>query len=89
MILPWCALAFIFAAAYARLSRAQMLETLSEDYIRTARAKSACPSARSTSSTRFRAAITPIVTIAGIDLGGALGGAVITETIFGMQGMGQ
>lgn len=88
MILPWCALAFIFAAQYARLSRSQMLETLSEDYIRTARAVG-LPKRTVYLKHAFRAAITPIVTIAGIDIGGALGGAVITETTFGMQGMGQ
>ncbi len=87
LILPWFALAFIFAAQYARLSRSQMLETLSEDYIRTARAIGL--SKRTVHLKHaFRAAITPIVTIAGIDIGGALGGAVITETIFGLQGMG-
>jgi peptide/nickel transport system permease protein len=88
LILPWLALAFIFGAQYARLSRSQMLETLSEDYIRTARAIG-LPKRTVYLRHAFRAAVTPIVTIAGIDIAGALGGAVITETIFGLQGMGQ
>jgi len=88
LILPWLALSFIFAAQYARLSRSQMLETLSEDYIRTARAIG-LPRRTVYLRHAFRAAITPIVTIAGIDIGGALGGAVITETVFGLQGMGR
>ncbi|MEV4757706.1 ABC transporter permease [Micromonospora sp. NPDC049559] len=88
LVLAWCALAFLFSAIYARLSRAQMLETLSEDFIRTARAKGL---AKSTVYGRhaLRAAITPVVTIAGLDVGGALGGTVITETTFGIQGLGR
>jgi peptide/nickel transport system permease protein len=87
LILPWLALAFIFAAQYARLARSQMLETLSEDYIRTARAIG-LPKRTVYLRHAFRAAVTPIVTVAGLDIGVALGGAVITETIFGLQGMG-
>jgi peptide/nickel transport system permease protein len=87
LILPWLALAFIFTAQYARLSRSQMLETLSEDFIRTARAIG-LPKRTVYLRHAFRAAITPIVTIAGIDIAFGLGGAVITETIFGFQGLG-
>jgi peptide/nickel transport system permease protein len=88
MLLPWITLGFINSASYSRLSRAQMLETLSEDFIRTARAKGA--SGRTVNYRHaLRAAITPIVTIFGIDLGANLGGVVITETVFNMQGMGQ
>ncbi|QLQ37716.1 ABC transporter permease [Micromonospora robiginosa] len=88
LVLAWVALAFLFSAIYARLSRAQMLETLSEDFVRTARAKGL---AKRTVYGRhaLRAAITPVVTIAGLDVGGALGGTVITETTFGLNGMGR
>ncbi|MFI6133994.1 ABC transporter permease [Micromonospora sp. NPDC051141] len=88
LVLAWLALAFLFSAIYARLSRAQMLETLSEDFVRTARAKGL---AKRTVYGRhaLRAAITPVVTIAGLDVGGALGGTVITETTFGLNGMGR
>lgn len=87
MILPWMALAFVQAAAYARISRGQMLETLSEDYIRTARAVG-LPKRTVYIKHALRAAITPIITIFGLDLGAFLGGVAITETIFGMHGMG-
>ncbi len=88
MILPWLGLGFLNSATYARLSRAQMLETLSEDFVRTARAKGL---AKVTVYGRhaLRAAITPIVTIAGLDLGTYLGGTVITETVFGFTGLGK
>ena len=85
LILPWITLAFLYAALYARLTRAGMLETMSEDYIRTARAKG-LRSARSSSSTRLRATLTPILTIFGLDLGLLLGGAVLTESTFSIQG---
>jgi peptide/nickel transport system permease protein len=88
MLLPWITLGFINSAAYSRLSRAQMLETLSEDFVRTARAKGA--SLRTVNYRHaLRAAITPIVTIFGLDLGASLGGVVITETTFNMRGIGQ
>ncbi|KOX04025.1 ABC transporter permease [Micromonospora profundi] len=88
LVLAWVALAFLFSAIYARLSRAQMLETLSEDFVRTARAKGlAKPKVYGRHA--LRAAITPVVTIAGMDVGGALGGTVITETTFGIQGLGR
>jgi len=70
------------------LSRAQMLETLSEDFIRTARAKGV-PRSQVYGRHALRAAITPLVTIAGLDIGAALGGTVITETTFGLQGLGR
>ncbi len=87
MLLAWITLAFINSALYARLTRAQMLETLSEDFVRTARAKG-LPMRVVQLRHALRAAITPIVTIAGIDIGTALGGTVITENVFGMPGMG-
>lgn len=88
LLLPWMTLGFLNSALYARLSRAQMLETLSEDYVRTARAKG-LPLGKVYTRHALRAAITPIVTIAGLDIGTALGGTFITETIFGLQGLGR
>jgi peptide/nickel transport system permease protein len=88
LVLPWFTLAFLNSAIYARLSRAQMLETLSEDFVRTARAKG-LPLRRVYGKHALRAALTPIVTIAGLDIGSALGGTVITETVFGLQGLGR
>ncbi len=87
MILPWLALAFIFAALYARLTRANMLETMSEDYIRTARAKG-LPRRTVVVKHGLRAALTPIVTIFGLDLGLLIGNAVITESVFNLPGLG-
>jgi peptide/nickel transport system permease protein len=87
LILPWVALVTIFAAAYARLMRASMLETMGEDYIRTARAKG-LPRRKVIVRHGMRAAITPIVTIFGLDLGLLLGGAIITETVFSLDGIG-
>jgi peptide/nickel transport system permease protein len=88
LILPWIALAFLFSAIYARLSRAQMLETLSEDFVRTAEAKGL---RRRTvvGKHALRAALTPLLTAAGLDIGAALGGTVITETTFGLRGLGR
>jgi peptide/nickel transport system permease protein len=88
LLLPWLTLGVINSAIYARLSRAQMLETLSEDFVRTARAKGASPRTVNFRHA-LRAAITPIVTIAGLDLGVNLGGVVITETTFSLRGMGK
>lgn len=88
LMLAWITLAMLNSAIYARLSRAQMLETISEDYIRTARAKG-LPANRVYGKHALRAAITPIVTIAGLDLGSFLGGTVITETTFGINGLGR
>jgi peptide/nickel transport system permease protein len=88
LLLPWLTLGFLNSAIYARLSRAQMLETLSEDYVRTARAKG-LPLRRVYTKHALRAAITPIVTIAGLDIGASLGGTFITETIFGFRGLGK
>jgi peptide/nickel transport system permease protein len=88
MILPWIALAILYAAYYTRLTRSQMLETLSEDYIRTARAKG-LPERVVVRKHALRAGLTPIVTSAGLDLAGLLGGAVITEYIFSLPGLGR
>jgi peptide/nickel transport system permease protein len=87
-ILPWVALAMLYAALYARLTRNQMLETLGEDYIRTARAKG-LRERLVIGKHGLRACLTPIVTAAGLDLAGLLGGAIITEQIFGLPGIGR
>jgi peptide/nickel transport system permease protein len=88
LVLPWVTLAFLYAALYARLTRAGMLDTMGEDFIRTARAKGL---RERTVVTRhgLRAALTPILTIFGMDLGLLLGGAVLTETTFSLPGLGQ
>jgi peptide/nickel transport system permease protein len=88
LLLPWFTLAAVFAAGYIRLTRAYMLETMSEDYLRTARAKGLKERTVVFKHT-LRAALTPIVTVAGLDLGGLLAGAVITETVFNLQGLGR
>ena len=87
LALPWLTLAFLSMASYARLTRAGMIETLSEDYIRTARSNGLSKKRIQFKHT-LRAAITPIITIFGLDLGGLLGGAVITESTFGLRGIG-
>jgi peptide/nickel transport system permease protein len=87
LILPWVTLAFLYAALYARLTRAGMLETMNEDYIRTARAKG-LQERTVVVKHGLRAALTPIVTIFGLDLGLLLGGAVITEYTFTLHGLG-
>jgi peptide/nickel transport system permease protein len=88
MILPWVTLAFLLSAIYSRLTRSGMIEVMSEDYIRTARAKGL--SARQINFKHvLRSAITPIVTVFGLDLGALLGGAVITEYVFNIPGLGK
>ena len=88
LVLPWVTLAFLYAALYARLTRAGMLETMGEDYIRTARAKG-LPERTVVLKHGLRAALTPIVTIFGLDVGLLLGGAVLTETVFSLPGIGR
>jgi peptide/nickel transport system permease protein len=88
LILPWIAVALTTAATYTRLTRAGMLEVLSEDYIRTARAKGVSER-RITYRHALRAALTSVLTQLGIDVGVLLGGAVVTENIFGLPGLGQ
>ena len=87
LVLAWISLAFLYAALYARLTRANMLDTLGEDYIRTARAKG-LPRRTVIGKHALRAALTPIVTIFGLDLGALLGGAVLTEKTFNLPGLG-
>lgn len=87
-ILPWLTLAVLFSASYVRLTRANMIETMSEDFIRTATAKG-LTRRKVTLKHGLRAAITPIVTIFGLDLGTVLGGAVLTEFIYSLPGLGR
>ena len=87
LILPWLTLALVTSATYTRLTRGSMLDTLGEDYIRTARSKGMSEN-RVITKHALRASLTPVVTLAGLDIGTALGGAVITETLFGIPGLG-
>jgi peptide/nickel transport system permease protein len=88
LIMPWCVLAASFAAVYARFLRGNLIDTLQEDYIRTARAKG-LSERRVLFRHGVRAAITPIVTLLGLDIGILLGGAILTETVFNIQGIGR
>ncbi len=87
MALPWIVLALLYAAFYARMTRNNLLETLGEDYIRTARAKGL--SERTVIFKHgLRASLTPIVTMFGLDIALLVGGAIITESVFNLQGLG-
>jgi peptide/nickel transport system permease protein len=88
LLLPWFVLAASFAAIYARLLRANLIETMSEDYIRTARAKG-LRERTVIFKHGMRAAITPVVTAAGLDIGVLLGGVILTETVFNIPGIGR
>ena len=88
LILPWFTLAAAFAAFYARMTRGNLIETMHEDYIRTARAKGLRES-KVISKHGLRAALTPIVTMAGMDIGLLLGGAILTEIVFNIPGIGR
>jgi len=87
MILPWVVLALLYAAFYARMTRNNLLETLGEDYIRTARAKG-LSERQVIFKHGLRASLTPIVTMFGMDIALLVGGAVITESVFNLQGLG-
>jgi peptide/nickel transport system permease protein len=88
MILPWATFAILFAALYVRMIRANVMETMNEDYVRTARAKGV-PQAQVLRSHILRNSMLPVVTILGMDIGLALGGAIFTETIYGLPGLGR
>jgi peptide/nickel transport system permease protein len=88
MVLPWVVLALLYAAFYARMTRGNLIETMGQDYIRTARVKGLSES-KVIFKHGLRASLTPVVTLIGLDLGALLGGAVITETVFNLQGIGQ
>jgi peptide/nickel transport system permease protein len=88
MVLPWLTFAALFAAFYARMIRASLLEQLGEDYVRTARAKGASPR-RIMRAHVFRNALLPIITMLGMDVGVAFAGVLFIETAFTLRGMGQ
>lgn len=88
LLLPWCVLSVLFAANYARLLRGNLLEVMSEDYIRTARAKG-LRERRVVMRHGVRSAVTPIVTLLGLDVGQLLAGAILTESVFNIPGLGR
>ena len=88
LFLPALTLALFFMAGYVRMTRAFVLESMSEDYVRTARAKGLEPR-KVVVKHSLRAALTPLVTMAGLDFAGLMGGAIITESVFNYQGLGQ
>jgi peptide/nickel transport system permease protein len=88
MFLPWLTYAILFAALYVRMIRANVMEALNEDYVRTARAKGA-PESRVLRSHVLRNALLPVVTMLGMDIGIGLGGAIFTETIYNLPGLGK
>ncbi|MGH9070045.1 MAG: ABC transporter permease [Acidimicrobiales bacterium] len=88
MVLPWFTLALVTAATYSRLTRASLLDVLGEDYIRTARSKG-LRERRVVFRHGMRAALSPVVTQFGIDIGTLLGGVIVTEDVFGLPGLGQ
>ena len=88
MILPWITFAFLFAALYARMIRASVIEALNEDYVRTARAKGAS-TWRILRRHVSRNAMIPVVSMLGMDVGIAFGGSIFIETVFDLPGVGQ
>lgn len=88
LILPWASIALVSAATYSRLTRSAMLDVLGEDYIRTARAKG-LSERRITTHHALRSALTPVVSQFGIDVGSLMGGAIVTEVVFGLPGLGR
>jgi peptide/nickel transport system permease protein len=88
LLLPWATFAILFAALYVRLIRANVMETMNEDYVRTARSKGA-PEGRVIRNHILRNSLLPIVTILGMDIGLALGGAIFTESIYSLPGLGR
>lgn len=87
-VMPWIVLAVGYAAAYTRLTRASVIDTLQENFLRTARAKGLAPRLVWRRHA-LRPALTPVVTVFGMDFAGLLGGALITETVFGLNGVGK
>lgn len=86
--LPWLTLAFAYAALYTRFVRSSVIDTSNEDYIRTARAKGLSEGVILGKHT-LRAALAPIATMAGLDFAGLLGGAILTESVFNLPGLGR
>jgi peptide/nickel transport system permease protein len=88
MLLPWLTLAIVVAGTYVRFVRAEVMETMNQDYVRTARAKGA-PERQVMRSHILRNAMLPVVTIIGMDIGILLGGSIFIETVFGLPGLGR
>jgi peptide/nickel transport system permease protein len=88
MILPWLTLSIVVAGSYVRFVRAEVMETMSQDYVRTARAKGT-PESRVMKNHILRNGMLPIVTMLGMDIGLLLGGAIFIETVFALPGLGQ
>jgi peptide/nickel transport system permease protein len=88
MVLPWLTLAIVVAGTYVRFVRAEVMETMTQDYVRTARAKGA-PEHQVMRSHILRNAMLPVVTMVGMDLGLLLGGSIFIETVFGLPGLGR
>ena len=88
LILPWLSIALVTAATYSRLTRSAMLDALEEDYIRTARAKG-LTERRIIYRHALRSSLAPVVSQFGIDLGALMGGAIVTEVVFGLPGLGR
>lgn len=87
-LMPWAVLALMFAAMYARLTRSNVLDTLNENFMRTARAKG-LPNSQVIGRHALRPSLTPVATLFGMDFATLLGGAIITETVFGLNGVGK
>jgi peptide/nickel transport system permease protein len=89
LILPWITLAVLFVGFYSRVLRSNMLDVMNEDYVRTARAKG-LSERRVMMRHVLRNSLIPIITLFGLDFGALIGGgAIVTETVFGLQGVGQ
>jgi peptide/nickel transport system permease protein len=88
MFLPWTTFMILFAAQYVRMIRASTMETMNEDYVRTARAKGA-PESQVLRSHVLRNSLLVVVTMLGLDISIALGGAIFTETVFSLPGLGK
>jgi peptide/nickel transport system permease protein len=88
MILPWATLSIVVAGTYVRFVRAEVMETMNQDYVRTARAKGA-PERQVMRSHILRNAMLPVVTMIGMDIGLLLGGSIFIETVFGLPGLGR
>jgi peptide/nickel transport system permease protein len=87
-LMPWVVLAFLYMALYARLTRTNVIDTLNENFMRTARAKGLAPGVILRRHA-MRPSLTPLVTLFGMDIAALLGGALITETVFGLNGVGK
>jgi peptide/nickel transport system permease protein len=88
LVLPWIVLATSFSAVYARFLRSNLIDVMGEDYIRTAKAKG-LPERRVVLKHGVRSAVTPVVTMFGLDLGILLGGAILIEAVFNIPGIGR